>query len=317
MILVHVPRCLAIVLLAVAITACATPQTDLLRQQPGNLPPAAEIADAPFFAQKTRECGPAALAMVLRASGLDVTPEVLTSQLMTPARGGTLSNDIIAAARRHGHLAYPATSLHEVLREVAGGRPVVVLQNLGLSWAPQWHYAVMIGYDLQEGTVTLHSGSTAGLVTDIRTFERTWARGDHWALLVLKPGQLPLQADKTAYRNAVLGLEQAQKASAAMAAYKAGLTLWPDDLVLMIGLGNAHYRLGQKDHAKQVFAQATTTHPGSAEAFNNLAHVLLEQGDISAAEKAARRAVEIGGRNADTYRKTLTAAIDQGRRSSF
>jgi hypothetical protein len=41
--------------------------------------------------------------------------------------------------------------------ELAAGRPVLVLQNLGLERAPVWHYAVVDGID--QGDVILRSGT--------------------------------------------------------------------------------------------------------------------------------------------------------------
>ncbi len=69
---------------------------------------------------------------------------------------------MIGAARRHGRVAYVISSPEELLVEVAAGNPVIVLQNLGLSWVPVWHYAVVIGYDGDADMVTLHSGETPG-----------------------------------------------------------------------------------------------------------------------------------------------------------
>jgi hypothetical protein len=54
---------------------------------------------------------------------------------------------MIGAARRHGRLAYLITGPDSMFEEVAAGHPVIVLQNLGLSWYPVWHYAVVVGYD--------------------------------------------------------------------------------------------------------------------------------------------------------------------------
>lgn len=153
-------KALAAGAMVLVLAACATPQTQSLRDDPGDLPRMADVPDAPFYAQKTRECGPAALAMALSATGLDVTPDDLVDAVYTPERDGTLAPDMITAARRHGRLAYPVKDMRGLFREVASGRPVVVMQNLGLSWAPQWHFAEVVGYDIEGDTVALHSGKT-------------------------------------------------------------------------------------------------------------------------------------------------------------
>lgn len=295
--------------IVIALAACATPQAESLRTNLGDVPPRADIKSAPFFPQKTKECGPASLAMALVASGVKTTPDALVSEVYTPKREGTLAPDMVTATRRHGRLAYLVPNMRAMFREVAGGRPVVVMQNLGLSWVPQWHFAEVIGYDIDNDNVILHSGTIARMNMDMDTFERTWARAHHWALLVLKPGELPKSPDRGRYVTAAAGLEQAGKLKAARAAYKAGLRLWPKDFALRMGLGNVLYGLNQKPASAKAFARAAKEHPGAGDAFNNLAQVRLDLGDLTGAEAAARKAVRIGGANMPTYRETLAAIL--------
>src|SRR5205085_8823167 len=55
--------------------AIVAPQTSaLLESWPHDLPPRAEIADAPFFPQDEYQCGPAALATALVHFGVPVRP---------------------------------------------------------------------------------------------------------------------------------------------------------------------------------------------------------------------------------------------------
>src|SRR5258707_609784 len=93
----------ALVLLALA--GCATPQTDSLLQQRGALPPQTELKTVVFYPQAENECGPAALAMALTASGLKTTPDKLTPTVFTPGRAGSLQTDMLAASRRNGRVA--------------------------------------------------------------------------------------------------------------------------------------------------------------------------------------------------------------------
>ena len=184
-------RFAAVVAMSIFAAACSTPQTDFLRQNRQNsetLPGAGSVKDPTFFSQRTKECGPAALAMALVRTGLRITPDELVAEVYNPGRGGSLAPAVLTAARRHGRVAYPVASLKTLFRQVAAGRPVVVLQNLSLPWIPQWHYAVVVGYDLSRGTVTLHSGKTPYLEMSMETFERTWERGGYWGLVVLNPG---------------------------------------------------------------------------------------------------------------------------------
>lgn len=298
---------IAVALLAVA--GCATPQTDAVLLQRGALPPQVELENVVFYPQAENECGPASLAMALDASGVKVTPDQLTPIVFTPGREGSLQTDMLAASRRHGRVAYPIKDLRSILAEVANGTPVVVFQNLALSWYPQWHYAVVIGYDMDSQELILHSGLTARDRMKLSTFENTWERGGHWAIAVLPPDRLPATAQPLPYLTAVKGLEQAKQYDAAARAYDTALEQWPDDLQAMMGRGNALYALNKKPEAARAFRTATIKHPDSAAALNNLAHVLAELGQLGEAEKTARRAIEIGGPFSGTARKTLDEII--------
>jgi len=300
-------------LLLTLLAGCAaTPQVQELRRDAGGLPPRVELDAVPFFPQERYQCGPAALATALQVAGAEATPEALLPEVYLPDRRGSLQMELLAASRRRALVPYVlAPDLRALLREVAAGHPVVVLQNLGVFWAPAWHYAVVIGYDLDTETVLLRSGRTRRLETPMTTFERTWQRGERWALVVLAPAELPVTAERRAYVRAVAPLERLGHWSASRAAYQAALARWPDDLAAGLGLGNALYGQGERRAAAAAFRAVTEAQPDSAAAFNNLAHVLLELGELADADRAARRAVELGGPREDVYRRTLQSIQKQ------
>jgi tetratricopeptide (TPR) repeat protein len=295
---------LALGALVLLLAGCAGTSPQLASRATG-LPPQAAVAEVPFHAQEANFCGPAAMAMALGWSGLSIRPENVVSETYTPGREGTLQHDLIGAARRAGRLAVPLANLDQLLTELAAGHPVLVLQNLGLDWYPQWHYAVAVGYDLAAGELVLHSGAEAGRRMSLSTFEATWQRAERWALVVLPPDRLPAGADEPTVLQAAAGLEQAGHPQAAAAAYGAALDRWPGSLAALIGLGNARYAVGQLLGAETAFRTAASLHPGAAPAWNNLAHVLAEQGELDEALAAAKRAVDLGGSQAATYRATF------------
>ena len=65
-----------------------------------------ELGSTPFFAQDRYQCGPAALATVLVADGVDVTPDELVSHVYIPERKGSLQAEIIATTRRYDRIPY-------------------------------------------------------------------------------------------------------------------------------------------------------------------------------------------------------------------
>ena len=272
---------------------------------PENLPPIVELEAVPFYPQSDYQCGPSSLAMALAYSDLPITPEALQSQVYTPSRKGSLQMAMIGATRRHGRIAYPILGLNSIWPEIAAGHPVIVLQNNGLAWIPVWHYAVVIGYDFMEKTLILRSGTTERKVMSFFTFEKTWARSDHWGLIVLKPTQLPAIAREKDYLAAVYGLEKSRRFDAAIEGYQKALTRWPRSLIASMGLGNSLYALGDLHGAEDAFRVAVKNHPAAAGAYNNLAQVLLEQERKQEALEAAQRAVAIGGPMSEVYRSTL------------
>jgi predicted double-glycine peptidase len=298
-------RWLGLALVFLWLAGCATrmPQTAALQTAwPADLPQQTQITTVPFIAQEYYQCGPAALAMVAQHAGVQQSLDTWVQQVYLPARQGSLQSEMLAASRRNGLPAYVlAPRLDALLREVAAGNPVLVLQNLALSFSPVWHYAVVIGFDAGQGNVTLHSGRTEKLQMPLTTFERTWARADHWAMVALPPQRLPVTADADAYVTSVVALEQLLP-DAAQVAYATALKAWPTHRVALLGAGNSAYHLGQKEAAMQAYHAATQAHPQDGDAWNNLAQVLLEFGQHTQALQAAQRAVATGGVRLLQYR---------------
>lgn len=284
---------------------CAHLGPDLSSLSVPNIPMRSEIPSVPYYPQQAYQCGPAALAMVLRWTQANVSFQELIPEVYTPARRGSLQMSLISAARRRNRLAYPIEGIEALLQELAAGHPVIVLQNLGLKLFPRWHYAVLIGYDLTKGTFTLHSGKEASRNITWTLFMRTWKRADHWGLVVLPPAQIPASAEERPYLNAVVGLEQAGQWEGASSAYTAALKRWMHSIGALMGLGNSRYALGDLIGAEQAFRKATKAYPQSGAAFNNLAQVLAEKGLYIDALEMARRAVALGGPNRDLFMQTL------------
>jgi tetratricopeptide (TPR) repeat protein len=274
------------------------------------MPARVELTGVPFHPQEEYQCGPAALATVLVHAGVATTPEALVPQVYLPARGGALQAEMLAAARRHGLVSYRlAPALGDLLQEVAGGTPAIVLQNLAVGFAPLWHYAVVIGYDLPREEIILRSGTTSRAVMKLGTFERTWARGEHWAMLALAPERLPATADEDRYVAAIAALERVAP-GAARRAYSAASERWPGNLAARIGLGNAAYAMRDLPGAEAAYREAIRRHPGAADAWNNLAQALLDLQRRHEALAAAQRAVDIGGPRLAQYRATLRAIAE-------
>ncbi len=295
---------LLFLLLPVFLQSCALLPAERMPQTPEG-PAKAMVKDVPFFAQEELQCGPAALAMVLNWSGAALQPSDLTAEVYSPELKGSLQSAMMSAARKHGRVAYPFTGSEALLAEISAGHPVMVLVNLSFFWYPKWHYAVVIGYDQQQGEVILHSGRTAGEVLSTRIFMNIWRRSEYWGLMVLPPERLPAGGKETEWLAAVAGLEKNGQWQAAATGYVTALKRWDESFAAWMGLGNSSYSLHELDASAKAFHQAALLQPENGMAFNNLAHVLAEQGKLQEASATAQRAVDLGGPFLGTFRQTL------------
>jgi len=238
----------AVLLLA----GCSTliPQTVALRTGwPAGVPRQAELAQVPFFPQDDYQCGPAALAMAMQFAGARVLPQALVDEVWLPSRKGSLQLEMLAAPRRHGLVSYRIEpSYADLLREVAAGHPVVVLQDVGML-LPEWHYAVVNGFDYASGTIYLRSGLQFRQEMPFSYFERTWLAGRYWAMVVTPPGEIAATASESRWLDALLGLARGGNLAAAVAGYRAALARWPDSLPAAVGLANHLHASGALDEA--------------------------------------------------------------------
>lgn len=264
-----------------------------------------EIGNIHFFPQTEYQCGPAVLAMGLEWSGIQTTPDTVAPEVFTPSLKGSLQSAIVSASRRHGRVAYPISKIDALIQELAAGHPVIVLQNLGLSWVPVWHYSLVVGYDLNDRLIILHSGKTARKLSSLDVFRRTWARSDHWGLLILPPGALPATAEEDVYVSAVIGLERARRWKEALKGYVTALNKWPSNYAAHIGMGNCYYAMGDLKGAEIVFRSIIFRFPDKGAAYNNLAQVLSEQNKYPEALAAIQSAIRIDGAFVIEYQKTL------------
>ena len=298
---------------ALLLAGCASfwPQTAQLAEGlPPGLPERVELSEVPFFPQVEYQCGPAALATAIVASGVKVTPEELVPQVYLPSRKGSLQIEMMAAARRHGLVSYQlAPRFEDLLRELAAGTPVIVLQNLTLGEG--WHYAVAVGYDYPAGKLVLRSGETERQVLPFAAHETFWKRSGYWAMVALPPGRMPATAEEGRWLSSIAALERAGSASGARVAYAAFLERWPHNLGAAIGLANAHHALGELREAERVLRAAERRDPNSAIVLNNLAQTLSDQGRDEEALPFIERAAAAGGPHAAAIEETRRAILER------
>jgi tetratricopeptide (TPR) repeat protein len=286
------------------------PQVSALREGlPEGLPRQVELKNVPFFPQLDYQCGPAALATALDTFGANVTPEQLVPEVYLPERKGSLQIEMLAAPRRHGMVSYLiAPRFIDMMKEVAAGNPVVVLQNLGLS--DGWHYAVVVGYDYDTGDLLMRSGIAEREQLNFAVHEFVWARSGYWAMVALPPDRIPVTADEERWLAAIAALERTGDGRNARTAYSTFLQRWPDNVNASVGLANAHHALGDLPAAEKVLREAARRTPDSVVVLNNLAQTLSDEGKNEEALPFIERAVAAGGPFSEAVQQTR-ASIQQ------
>jgi hypothetical protein len=231
---------------------------------------------------------------VLRSAGAGGSPEDLVAEVYLPGRKGSLQVELVAAARIRDRVVYPVSQdLPSVLRQVAAGTPVLVMQNLGVALIPTWHYAVVVGYDFDAGTLLLRSGTTERRVMGMRRFMSTWNRAQRWGMVVLEPGRLPADPQVDRYVAAAAGLEAVGRLDAAEQAYATARERWPDSVWPQLGLANLKLRRGDRQAAEGGYSAALAIDPRNVVAHNNLAEILSDRGCVQQARAHVERAAAL------------------------
>lgn len=276
------------------LTGCQTPiQTQQLLDSPPRIAKQHLINNVPFYPQQQFFCGPTTLAEVAGFYGLQQSPEQIAPNTFIPELEGTLQIEMTAATRQLGLLAYAERSnMQQLLQLVAEDIPVIVLQNNSISLWPQWHYAVVIGYDFASGEVILHSGITREYRLNFATFERTWQRGNYWLLLMLPPDKSSTQLNPFVYAKAAQDLLNTQQRASGVAALQNATQQWPDYWLPYFLLGN-YYVASQPELAGHWFAKGLPYAKSQAPYLNNYAMLLSSQGCPQQAEQMITAALNI------------------------
>jgi tetratricopeptide (TPR) repeat protein len=261
-----------------------------------------ELKDVPFFAQTDSLCASAALAMVLNHQGQKTSSDALEPLVLQPERQGNRLTEVQAVPQQFGLLSYQvAPNTLSLFDALNAGYPVLVLLNLALQTAPEWHYAVVVGYNPNNNSVVLRSGKNEREEVSMLAFEKMWESSKNWGFVTLKPdAPIPAFAAPQAYLNALLGLEQVSSKHA-LQGYQHAIETWPKEAWFRFGGGNMYLAEKQLPEAEQELTQAVALYPDFADAWNNLAQVQLQQGKKPEARASINKAIALGGANAQAY----------------
>lgn len=254
--------------------------------------PAANI-EVPFISQKAYQCGPAALGMLLAWNHQPESNAELVNEVWLPKRRASLLMELKAAGRARNLLAYPVDSTEALFSELQQGNPVLVLQNLLLSYWPVWHFAVVTGYSETGRYIVMHSGTKESKRVNWNRFIKTWQRAGMKGFVLVSANHLPLSAKPRTLMRTITELPQP-----ALSYWQAAVKAFPDDAALAFGLANALWsNQATRAQALAEYNRVVALDPDFAAGWNNLAYARLEFGDQQAAIEAVCRAFRLAPDN--------------------
>lgn len=302
-----------LIVLLIGLTACQTPpQTKQLLAAPPDIARQHIISQVPFYPQQDYFCGPTTLSEVAGFYGLEKSPTDIAPNTFTPGLQGTLQIEMAAATRQLGLLAYEQrANMSQLLSLVADDIPVIVLQNNSISWLPQWHYAVVIGYDINAKEVILHTGVTEAHRLNFATFERTWQRGNYWMLAMLPSDKASEHLEPFIYTKACQDLLNTQQTATGIAALITATKQWPDYWLPYFLLGN-HYLTTEPLAAAKWFARGWPVAQQEIAYLNNYAILLSKLNCHQQATNLIAAALQIAPDNSnllDSQQQILAASL--------
>ncbi|HUF72727.1 MAG TPA: PA2778 family cysteine peptidase [Gammaproteobacteria bacterium] len=261
-----------------------------------------ELVDVPFHTQSDFDCGPAALATILNAEGVAVSPAELIDVVYIERLKGSLQVELVGATRRYGLLPIPIPpDPQSLLTEISSGRPVLVLQNLRFARAPAWHYAVVVGYSAERGRFVLRSGEEERRMERASRFMRSWRLADNWGFVAVTPGEIPSSATPDTYMRALVGSVRQLDVSDSERAYATALDRWPNDSLVLFLAASWEQSRANLALAARLYRRLLALEPEHAAGRNNLANILLDQGCKDEALREARAALETQSPDGDFY----------------
>ncbi len=141
-------------------------------------------ADVPFVAQAgTHDCGPAALASLLKYHGRDVSLEEVTENVYIPAARRTILPDMENYARHLGLETSSGRGSIELLKKnLDAGKPAIILVEAGSGIVDTPHYIVIWGYTPQG--FLAHAGEKPNVFMDFKELDRRWKKMNRLYLVI-------------------------------------------------------------------------------------------------------------------------------------
>lgn len=220
----------------------------------------------------------APLSVVMRYWGKAVTPlEVKDAFLLYFDTRWTIGEQIEHYGRQWNLWAHVgAADLDRLRARVRAGVPTIVLLKRWPFAEARQSTAVVIGYDDEQGTITLMDGHPGIRDAPYALFESVWGRSDRQALIVCPPMHPYEPMDDDERFSRARFYEQTGRWTEAIEAYRDLIERGRKDSPLLTGLGFAYAGRGDYADAERVYREALAIDERNERACNNLAYLLAE-----------------------------------------
>ncbi len=289
------------------LSACARQPLVLESQIAEALPDVVNLKTVPFFPQTKYQCGPATLAGVIDFyyPDADITPEQLAPQVWTPKVKGAWPVEMRSTLRRNNLIPYHhAITPEQLLQEVAAGNPVLVMLDLGIGPLKKWHYAIVVGFDLENDLILMRSETTEERWMHWHHFRKGWKKSGYWNSVPLPPHSLPAAALGGTIWLDISDMEQIDP-DAVKTLWELAAVRWPDTWQLWFGAGNSAYFDGRPGDATSFFLSGLEANNTQASIWNNLGYALNSQGCGNQAIQSVNCAILLDPENAEWQSSAL------------
>ncbi len=209
------------------------------------------------------------LASMLTQSGAPATPEQLrrllhvTTPQSLPYRFGRLTYQV----------APDLSSLHSELDQ----KHFVLVQL-------QHQYVVLTDYDPQTNTMVVRAGHARPRLLTAYEFVQQWESSQRWAMLVLRPGDLPAELSRQRYFDAAAAFERDARPESLVLVFDAALRRWHDEPLAWAGRATARLRAGNLIEAARDYSMSLRIDGSNTEVRHEFALTLLYLGCAHKAE---------------------------------
>ncbi len=253
--------------------------------------PQLQKLEVDFIPQEAKLCGPTVLKMATQKYTPTLEFQTYKQMSYREELQGSTKADMLSTIRRIGLSPYQVSTLPEMFENVSEGRPVIVFQNLAVSWMPAWHYSLLVGYDTKKNVMVLHSDRTPYQEMDFDRFANTWKRGEKWAYVAVPPNEIPKHATfENAIDNAIV-FEYLRMDRTAQQLYLTMLERWPKRFEPHLGLANIYHSSKNIKRAIEEIDRALMKKPNHPALLFNLATLYFENGQFKQAKLAKEKTI--------------------------